>query len=84
VIGYSPDEHIVRWMEISSTGEYHDHRGSWKADAIHFEPLTYTLAGAKLTEHLTVGFPSAGKITLKSITRSSEGKSQLELAGTRG
>ena len=27
VIGYSPDEQVVRWMEISSTGEYHDHRG---------------------------------------------------------
>ena len=39
VIGYSPDEHVVRWMEISSTGEYHDHRGTWERDMIAFEPL---------------------------------------------
>ena len=32
IIGYSPEEQVVRWMEISSTGEYHDHRGRWKSD----------------------------------------------------
>jgi hypothetical protein len=84
VIGYSPDEHVVRWMEISSTGEYHDHRGSWKADAIQFEPLTYTVTGAKMTEHLNVRFPSAGRMVWKATTQTSEGQSRLELAGTRG
>src|SRR5689334_12414968 len=39
VIGYSPDEKVVRWMEISSTAEYHDHRGVWKGSTIEFEPL---------------------------------------------
>jgi len=38
VIGYSPDERVVRWMEISSTGEYHDHRGIWQGTGIGFEP----------------------------------------------
>lgn len=34
IVGYNQDEHLVHWMEISSTGEYHDHRGKWKGDRI--------------------------------------------------
>jgi hypothetical protein len=45
VVGYNPDDHRVYWMEISSTGEYHAHRGSWKADTIEFEPLVYFTRG---------------------------------------
>ncbi len=83
VIGYSPDEHVVRWMEISSTGEYHDHRGTWHGTEIGFEPLTYTAAGAKMTEYLRIAFPSPGKMILKSTTRTNDGPSRLELTGTR-
>src|SRR5689334_23432323 len=83
VIGYSPDEHVVRWMEISSTGEYHDHRGTWQGTEIKFEPLTYTTAGAKMTEYLTIAFPTPSKMILKSTTRTSDGPSRLELTGTR-
>ena len=32
VIGYSSDERSVRWMEISSSGEYHNHRGPWSGE----------------------------------------------------
>jgi hypothetical protein len=78
---YAALEHVVRWMEISSTGEYHDHRGSWKAGAIQFEPLTYAVAGAELTEQLTVEFPSAGKMIWHATTQSSDGRSRLELLG---
>lgn len=81
VIGYSPEEQVVRWMEISSTGEYHDHRGRWKGDAIEFEPLEYTIAGKNATEYLRVGFPTSGKLTLTSITETAEGKSILECKG---
>ena len=84
VIGFSPDEHVVRWMEISSTGEYHDHRGTWRGNEIRFAPLTYTIAGAKMTEYLTTVFPYSGKIILKSVTRMSNGVSRPELIGTRG
>jgi len=83
VIGYSPDEQVVRWMEISSTGEYHDHRGQWKGDVIEFEPLEFSISGKKATEYLSIGFPSAGKLTLRSVTETGEGKSILECAGTR-
>jgi hypothetical protein len=83
VIGYSPNEHVVRWMEISSTGEYHDHRGTWRGNEIRFAPLTYTMAGAKMTEYLTTVFPSSEKMILRSVTRMSDGVSRLELTGTR-
>lgn len=83
IIGYSPDEHVVRWMEISSTGEYHNHRGPWKGETIEFEPLSYTAEGAKMTEYFTVSFPSSGKMLFKAITQTPEGKSRIELVGGR-
>ena len=83
VIGYSPDERVVRWMEISSSGEYHDHRGPWVGNEIQFEPLAYSNSGQKATEYLTIGFPSPGMMTLNSVTETSDGKSILVLAGAR-
>ncbi len=83
VIGYSPDEQVVRWMEISSTGEYHDHRGRWKSDELEFEPLEYSVSGQKATEYLRIGFPANGKLTLTSVTETGEGKSVLECKGQR-
>ena len=83
VIGYSPDEQVVRWMEISSTREYHDHKGRWKGDEIEFEPLQYSVSGNKATEYLRIGFPASGKLALASVTETAEGKSVLECTGTR-
>jgi hypothetical protein len=83
VIGYSPDEQVVRWMEISSTGEYHDHRGRWNGAEIEFEPLEYSVSGKKATEYLHIGFPVVGKLTLSSVTETPEGKSVLECTGMR-
>jgi hypothetical protein len=68
VVGYSPDERQVRWMEISSTREYHDHHGVWRGDAIEFEQLRYTVDGAQATEHLKVEFPTTGRIHLIAVT----------------
>ena len=83
VIGYSPDERVVRWMEISSSGEYHDHKGKWIGNELVFEPLAYSAGGEKATENLAVSFPSSGKMTLKSTTRTSAGDSVLILDGIR-
>lgn len=83
IIGYSPDEHVVRWMEISSTGEYHDHKGPWSGDEIRFEPLSYSVSGEKATEYLSVAFPSPGRMRLKSTTHTAAGDSVLDLTGTR-
>lgn len=83
VIGYNPDEKVVRWMEISSTGEYHDHRGAWKGSDIEFEPLPYSISGATATEYLRVGFPAPGRLTLHSVTETAKGKSVLDCIGRR-
>jgi hypothetical protein len=83
VIGYSPEEQVIRWMEISSTGEYHDHKGKWKNDEIEFEPLEYSVLGKKATEYLRIGFPASGKLTLTSLTETAEGKAVLECMGKR-
>jgi hypothetical protein len=83
VIGYSSDEQVVRWMEISSTGEYHDHRGRWKGDEIEFEPLEYSISDEQATEYLRISFPASGKLTLTSTTETAERKSVLECTGKR-
>ena len=77
VVGYDPEERIVHWMEISSTGEYHDHRGKWKGETIAFEPLAYKCAGKKCTETFTLRFPSAGTFVLKSVTETGAGLSTI-------
>jgi len=83
VIGFSPDEDVVRWMEISSTGEYHDHHGRWKGDSIDFEPLSYVTGAEKATEFLHVSFPSAGQMALKATTKTRSGDSVLECRGKK-
>ncbi|MGI8838771.1 MAG: hypothetical protein ACR2H4_19335 [Pyrinomonadaceae bacterium] len=83
VIGYSPDEQLVRLMEISSSGSYHDHKGPWRGNEIQFEPRTYSISGTKVTEYFAISFPSPGKITVKSVTETTEGRSTMELVGTR-
>jgi hypothetical protein len=77
IVGYDPDEQIVHWMEISSTGEYHDHKGKWKGDMIVFEPLVYMSAGKKCTERFTLSLPSAGAFTLNSVTETTAGLSTI-------
>ena len=69
-------------MEISSTGEYHDHRVRWKNNEIEFEPLEYSVSDKKATEYLRITFPSSGKLTLTSATQTAEGKSVLECTVT--
>ena len=77
IVGYNQDEHLVHWMEISSTGEYHDHRGKWKGDRIEFEPLVYKALGKKSTDRFALTFPSSGRLVLKSVTETVEGISTL-------
>jgi len=83
VVGYSPDKGLVRWMEISSTGEYHDHKGKWREHEIEFEPLAYIVGGQKATEYLHIDFPSAGRLVLHAVTETAGGTSTLDCTGTR-
>ena len=78
VVGYSPDERLVHWMEISSTREYHDHKGSWREDTVEFEPLPYTVSGKKNVENFRISFLSPGILVLKAITQTPDGSSILE------
>jgi hypothetical protein len=77
IVGYDPDEQIVHWMEISSTGEYHDHKGKWKGDMIVFEPLVYMSAGKKCTERFSLSFPSIATFALNSVTETTAGLSTI-------
>jgi hypothetical protein len=83
MIGYNPDEQVVRWMEIASSGEYHDHKGRWIGDEIQFEPLPYTISGVKMTEYFTASFPSPGKTLWKWTVEASHGNQVVELTGSR-
>jgi hypothetical protein len=83
VIGYSPDERSVRWMEISSSGEYHNHRGAWRGETIQFEPLSYTVMGVKMIEYFMISFQSPDNMDFKATTKTPEGTSRLKLVGTR-
>jgi hypothetical protein len=83
LIGYNPDEQVVRWMEIASSGEYHDHKGHWNGDEIQFEPLRYAISGVKMTEYFTAGFPSPGKTKWKWTVEASHGNQIVELTGSR-
>ena len=83
LIAYSPDEKIVRLMEVSSSGANHVHTGPWNGDVIKFARLSYFEAGKKRVETFAIAFPSPGKITVKSVTVTSEGTSILDLVGTR-
>jgi hypothetical protein len=78
VVGYNPEEKLVHWMEISSTEEYHDHKGPWEENGIGFEPLVCTVAGKKCTETFSLAFPSPDKMILKSVTKTPAGASRIE------
>lgn len=82
IIGYDPVERVVHWMEISSTGEYHNHIGRWSHNVLKFEPLTFTVPGGQATEDLRVDF-SSSKMVLHSVTTTAQGKSILDWTGTR-
>jgi hypothetical protein len=83
LVGYSADEGIVRLMEVSSAGANHVHTGPWNGNVIQFEKLSYSEGGRKRVESFAIGFPAAGKMTVKSVTETTDGKSILDLVGTR-
>lgn len=83
IVGYSPDDHRVHLMEAASVGLYHEHRGRWNGNVIHFERLTKSVDGKRIVEDFAIGFPSPGTMTITSIERAAEGRSTLDLVGTR-
>jgi hypothetical protein len=83
LIGYNADDGHAYWMEISSTGEYHAHRGLWQGDTMQFEPLTFTARGASSTEMLSLRVPAPGTLVLKSTTTSGADTATIEATAMR-
>jgi hypothetical protein len=84
IIGYSPDDQLVHLMEVSSSGSYHEHKGRWIGNVIQFERMSKFVEGKQIVEDFSIGFPSPGKITVKSVEEAAEGRSTMELVGTGG
>src|SRR5689334_4644253 len=83
IVGYDPEGQIVHWMEISSTGEYHDHKGKWEGNVMMFQPLVYTVLGKRSTERLTLRFRSSEAVALESETATTGGTSTIRGAAKR-
>jgi hypothetical protein len=83
VAGYNADDRRVYWMEISSTGEYHAHRGAWTGATITFEPLLFVQQGVSSTETFSLAFPGVGTMLLRSTTTTPGGSSTIEVKGQR-
>lgn len=84
IIGYSPEERLVRLMEVSSSGSYHEHKGRWSGNVIQFELLSKSVAGKQIIEDFSIGFPSPGKMTVRSVEETAESKATMDLVGTKG
>ena len=83
VIGFNPSDQRVYWMEISSTGEFHTHRGAWRGNAIEFEPLVTPSERGSSTELFQLTFSSADNLLLKSTTTGADGSSTIEATAQR-
>lgn len=83
LIGFNAADQRVYWMEISSNGEYHAHRGSWRGNTVEFEPLVTPAEHGESTERFEIGFPSEGTMQLKSTTSTTDGSSTIEATARR-
>jgi hypothetical protein len=83
IIGYSPDDRLVHLMEVSSSGTYHEHKGRWNGNVIQFERMSKSVAGKQIVEDFSIGFPSPRKMTVTSVEEAAEGRSTMELVGTK-
>jgi uncharacterized protein DUF1579 len=84
VAGYDPEEKLVRFMIITSGGEFHDHKGVWKDKDLVFEPLKYTTGGQAMTEDFSFTVVSDKSMSFKSVVTKADGsKETFEGTGTR-
>jgi len=85
LVGYDPVDKVVHFMAITSDGEFHDHKGTWKDDkSLVFEPLKYNSAMGPATEDLRLSFAAANQMSFNSVTTMADGsKVTFEGSGTR-
>ncbi len=85
LLAFDPDGKAVHYMCVTSMGEVHDHKGSWKDNqTIEFEPLRAGMMGQVITETLSWHFPDAQTIDKVSEVRLGDGKAmRFEFKGRR-
>lgn len=76
LVGYDPVEKVVHFMAMTSDGEYHDHKGTWKDDSsLVFDPYPYQSAGGPVTESFGIKWTDSRTMTFTSTTTMADGSS---------
>jgi hypothetical protein len=85
LLAFDPEGKSVHYMCVTSMGEVHDHKGTWKdAKTIEFEPLRAGMMGQLVTETNRWYFPDANTIDKTSVVTMSDGSSMnFEFKGKR-
>jgi hypothetical protein len=74
LITYDVEAKVVRFVGMSSLGEVHDHRCTWKDDkTLACEPLALTVDGKPATVDFTVTFTDAKNVTMNETTTLKDG-----------
>jgi hypothetical protein len=83
--GYDAGEKVVHFMVISSAGEYHHHKGTWKDDkTLQFEPLKFKNHGQDATEDFGFTWTGPNAMSFKSVVTNADGSKEVfEGSGTR-
>jgi hypothetical protein len=85
LLAYDTEGKAVHYMCVTSMGEVHDHKGTWKdGKTIEFEPLRAGMMGQQITETLRWYFPDVNTIDKKSEVKLADGSSMnFEFNGKR-
>jgi hypothetical protein len=85
LLAYDPEGKAVHYMCVTSMGEVHDHKGTWKdGKTIEFEPLRAGMMGQLVTETNRWFFPDASSISKTSVVTMPDGTSMsFEFNGKR-
>ena len=85
LLAFDPEGKAVHYMCVTSMGEVHDHKGTWKdAKTIEFEPLRAGMMGLLVTETNRWYFPDANTIDKTSQVTLPNGSSMnFEFIGKR-
>ncbi len=85
LLAYDTEGKAVHYMCVTSMGEVHDHKGTWKdGKTIEFEPLRAGMMGQPITETLKWYFPDVNTIDKKSEVKLADGSSMtFEFTGKR-
>lgn len=76
LLAFDPEGKAVHYMCVTSMGEVHDHKGTWKdAKTIEFEPLRAGMMGLLVTETNRWYFPDANTIDKTSEVTLPDGSS---------